>query len=301
MNIRDLSYICAVAKHGHFGKAAKACHVSQPALSGQIIKLEAELGVTLFERDNRSVRLTAIGQDIVALAEEALGVVANIREAAQSARDPLSGEFVLGTIPTIAPYLLPAVVGKTAKALPALRLQFMEDITQRLTEGLLNGAVDGAILATPPQDDKLAAVPLYDEPFWVIYARDHQIRDIAAIRTKDLPLDQLLLLSEGHCFRDQAMDVCELDHSAESYTVRATSLETLINMVAAKQGITLVPAMAVQAQWQKSGRVQAKRLSDKEAYRRVYFTYRKSFPRRALIKVLSTLLLEDLPDGITRL
>lgn len=169
MNLRALSYISAVARHGHFGRAAQACNVSQPALSSQIKKLETELGVTIFERDNKSVRLTDVGADIVRLAEEALGVVSRINMTAGSAKDPFSGILRLGFIPTIAPYLVPHFVRHCHETLPKLRVEFEENITERLNQSLETGALDVAILATPPEDNRLAAIPLYDEPFWVVF------------------------------------------------------------------------------------------------------------------------------------
>ncbi len=301
MNIRDLEYIKSVSKHLHFGDAALACHVSQPALSSQIKKLETELGVILFERDNRSVSVTDAGKDIIALAEDALSVIGNIYAAAETARDPLSGEFRIGSIPTIAPYLFPGFVTRSRAALPSLKLQFREDITDRLNEALLNGELDAAILATPPDSPKFNVIELYDEPFWVIFPENHDLQSFKRVRTKDLPTDELLLLAEGHCFRDQAMDVCRLDSSNETYTVRATSLETLINMVAARQGVTLVPAMALDPRRISGSGVDTQKLNDKSAYRRIYLTYRKSFPREALLQKMADVFCEGLPDTVKRI
>lgn len=296
MNIRDLEYICEVANVRHFGQAAEACHVSQPALSTQIKKLEKELGVTLFERDNRSVRLTDIGEELVDLAKEALLVIDQMRQRADSARDPFSGKFSLGFIPTIAPYLVPHFVSQCRTSMPKLDLLFQEDITERLNGALLSGDLDAAILATPPENPKLDVIRLYDEPFWVIFPKGHSLRMIKAIRTQDLPVDELLLLTEGHCFRDQAMDVCELNAAPEAQTIRATSLETLVNMVAAEQGVTLVPALAIGTNWSTNETVVAKKLEDPEAYRRIYLTFRKSFPRQELLKNISNLICANLPS-----
>ncbi len=298
MNIRDLSYITAVAGHRHFGRAARACNVSQPALSSQVKKLERELGVTLFERDNKSVRLTDVGSEIVALAEEALDIVARIRSAAGSAGDPFSGDLKLGFIPTIAPYLVPHFVGHCRTELPNLRVQFEENITERLNQSLENGELDVAILATPPEDNRLEAIPLYDEPFWVVFPERHDLRLLRGIHVNDLPHDELLLLSEGHCFRDQALDVCKLEDRVESRTIRATSLETLINMVTAGFGVTLIPAMALDGGWRKSSDLMTEKLNDSKAYRRVYLTYRKTFSRKILIQTLAEILCKNLPDTV---
>lgn len=301
MNIRDLAYVRAVARLKHFGRAAAACNVSQPALSSQIKKLERELGVVLFERDNRSVRLTAIGEEIVGLAGDAINVIDKIRSRAATAQDPLIGDFTLGFIPTIAPYLVPHFVRQNREALPGLNLGFREDITERLEQSLLGGDLDAAILATPPVSSKLDVIALYDEPFWVIYPEGHALRMIDTIRTQDLPPDELLLLSEGHCFRDQAMDVCQLGALPEIQKIRATSLETLINMVAADQGISLVPAMALSGGWIKNFGVQTQKLDDPEAYRRIYLTFRKTLPRRVLLETMADVICANLPEGVREL
>lgn len=297
MNIRDLTYVQAVAKLKHFGRAAEACHVSQPALSSQIKKLEDELGVVLFERNNRSVSITEVGQRICDLADDALEIVETIRMTAQSTRDPLAGRFQLGFIPTIAPYLIPHFVGQSRHALPQLTLQLQEDITERLTQSLIDGDIDAAILATPPESAKLDAIRLYDEPFWVIFPSSHALHLINAISTDDLPIDELLLLSEGHCFRDQALDICQLDTAVDTRNIRATSLATLVNMVAAGQGITLVPAMALSG-WADTPGVSTKKLKDPSAYRRIYLTFRKSFPRKNLLEKMADLICDNLPDTV---
>ncbi len=300
MNIRDLTYIRAVSRLKHFGKAAESCHVSQPALSSQIKKLENELGVTLFERDNRSVQMTDVGTEIVRLAEDALSVIDNIRSTAKAARDPLSGRFRLGFIPTIAPYLIPHFVGQSHEALPQLDLQFQEDITDRLNQALLAGEIDAAILATPPEDSKLDVIRLYDEPFWVIFPSRHALHLINDIRTQDLPIDELLLLTEGHCFRDQALDVCQLDTAPNARTIQATSLATLVNMVAAGQGVTLVPDLALSG-WATTPGVETEKLKDPSAYRRIYLTYRKSFPRQELLQKIADVICENVPNSVRRL
>lgn len=297
MNIRDLTYICAVARLKHFGRAAESCHVSQPTLSSQIKKLEAELGVTLFERNNRSVRITEIGQDIVSLADEALSIVAGIRTVAETSRDPLGGQFKLGFIPTIAPYLVPHFVRQSRDALPKLKLSLMEDITDRLVEALHDGDLDAAILATQPDDTRLSVIPLYDEPFWVIFPNKHALRMVDGIYTKDLPVDELLLLTEGHCFRDQALDICKIDTTPETRAIQATSLTTLVNMVVAGQGITLVPAMALSDQAAAPG-ILMQKLSDNRANRRIYLAYRKNFPRKTLLETMSRVICENLPDSV---
>lgn len=298
MNLRALTYITAVARHGHFGRAAQACHVSQPALSSQIKKLETELGVIIFERDNKSVRLTEVGQDLVQLASEAIKVTERIKLTASAARDPLSGHLKLGFIPTIAPYLVPHFVSHCREALPNLRVSFQEDITERLNQALDEGELDVAILATPPEDSRLEALALYDEPFWVVFPSRHDLGLLKGIAVNDLPENELLLLSEGHCFREQALEACRIDSRVEVQTILASSLETLINMVAAGLGVTLLPAMALGGGWLAERGLETEKLNDSKAYRRIYLTYRKTFPRRPLIQKLAEILCQNLPDAV---
>lgn len=300
MNLRDLSYIQALARTGHFGQAAELCNISQPTLSSQIKKLETELGVTLFERDNRSVRLTDVGREIVDLAGDALSSVDNIRVTAKASSDPLSGEFNLGTIPTIAPYIVSQIFNQARGALPNLSLKFREDITDSLNHALLSGEIDAAILATPPETSKFDVIPLYDEPFWVIYPKDHSLDRISRISTANLPPDELLLLTEGHCFRDQALDLCELNAAPEKSAIRVTSLETLVSMVIAGMGVTLVPVMALGGRRVDDPAVRTQKLIDSAAYRRVYLTFRKTFPRRDLLETLADLICASLPDSVAK-
>jgi len=214
MNIRDLDYICAVAEYRHFGRAAEACHVSQPTLSGQIKKLEIYLGVTLFERNNKSVRVTKVGEDIIRIAKEARNNVDRIRTIASAAQDPLAGHLSLGLIPTIAPYLIPIFVSRLSQDLPDLQVTYSEDITERLTEDLLSGALDTALMATPPDDEALTAIALFSEPFWLVFPHTHPLKALKQTKMSDVPQQDILLLTEGHCFRDQALSICtRLKHS----------------------------------------------------------------------------------------
>lgn len=300
MNLRDLAYVRAVARLRHFGLAAEACHVSQPALSSQIKKLEGELGVILFERTNKSVRITSTGEEIARLAGAALDIIEDIRAVAEAAGDPLSGKLELGCIPTIAPYLLPEFLPRARLRLPQLAIRFQEDLTDRLTAELIDGPLDAALLATPPEDRRLRAVPLFDEPFWVVYPAGHALSRLSAVHTEDLPKDELLLLSEGHCFRNQALDVCRLDAAPISRMLRATSLGTLINLVAAGDGITLLPSMALNNE-KLGDAIQAKKLVDDQAFRRIYLCFRQSYPREERLRALAREICECLPDTVHRI
>lgn len=247
MNLRDLRYLLALADHRHFGRAAEASHVSQPTLSTQIRKLEEELGVVLFERAPRKVMLTDAGAAIAQRARRVLAEVEQMREIARQAHDPEAGTLRLGLFPTLGPYLLPHVVGPLHQRYPKLELLLVEEKTEALLGRLREGRVDAAVLALPVDDDALEHAPLFDEPFVLAVPERHAF---APAQGKRLTLDalrdeHLLLLEDGHCLRDQALDICRLAGADEKDGFRATSLETLRQMVAAGVGMTLLPVLAV--------------------------------------------------------
>lgn len=245
MNIRDLQYIVAVADLEHFGKAAEQCCVSQPTLSGQIKKLEEQLGVMLFERTNRRVMPTDIGQTIIASARRILHEVDVINETAESAHDPLVGRFRLGAFPTLATYIFPELVQKVKEALPALRLILLEEKTASLIEKLKAGDIDAALLALPIDDGYLISRKLFDDAFYLAVPPDHPLTAQSTITNEMLAHQRLLLLEEGHCLRDQALDVCQLHGIGEEQDFKATGLETLRQMVKAGTGITFMPEIAI--------------------------------------------------------
>lgn len=299
MNLRELDYIVSVAELGHFGQAAKACHVSQPTLSGQIKKLEDELGVTLFERGRGGVRVTDTGRHVISEARKALAAAAEIRAIARAAQDPFSGTFRLGLIPTVAPYLIPRFVSRLSAELPDLSVVYREDITERLSEDLISGRIDGAILATPPESDALDTIPLYVEPFRLVFPDGHDLSSLAHLRMSDVDRKDILLLTEGHCFRDQALAICE-GPETRGQGLRATSLETLINLVAQGQGVTLVPALAMAGLSDDLG-LAARDLDDQGAARVINMTVRKSFARRPLAQRIAAIIQDGLPPSVTQL
>lgn len=247
MNLRDLHYFVTVADLGHFGKAALACHVSQPTLSMQIRKLEEFLGVPLLERTHRQVMLTPAGQELVERARSVVEGAAQIVHYAAAARDPLSGTLRLGLFPTLAPYFLPWAMPELRARFPRLELLLVEEKTPDLIAALRHGALDAAILALPIQEKDLRAAVLFEEAFLLAVPEHH-----AFARRKTVPLDALsgqsmLLLDEGHCLRDQALQVCQAIGVGEAQHFRATSLETLRHMVAAGGAVTLIPQLAARA------------------------------------------------------
>ena len=244
MNLRDLQYLVAVADQLHFGRAASLCHVSQPTLSMQLKKLEDTLGVQLFERTNKEVRLTRIGAEAVTRARRALDEVAQMKLAACAARNPESGTLRLGIFPTLAPYFLPKLMPKLVARFPKLALQLVEEKTTVLVECLASGTLDAAMLAMPVTHAAFEVRALFREPFLLAASRNNPIAKRKSVTLGELHKLRILLLEDGHCLRDQALEVCHLAGTAEAGSFRATSLETLRYMVAASDAVTLMPQLA---------------------------------------------------------
>lgn len=299
MTLRELRYLVALADLGHFGRAAEACHVGQPTLSTQIRKLEESLGVTLFERTNRTLHVTPAGERIVAGARRVLGEADSIVALARSRTAPLTGPFDLGVIPTLGPYLLPWLLPPLESSYPDLRLVVHEDLTEHLLERLGTHRIDAALLALPIDDGELNTLPLFDEPFFLALPRGHRLAGTEApARQSDLRREHLLLLGEGHCFRDQALAVCGFEAPPErdrGTDVRATSLETIRRMVAAGVGCTLLPSMALSGAGEREFEV---RPLDAGACRRVGLAWRRSYPRAADVECLAEAVREHLPESV---
>ena len=244
LKLKDLRYLVALADEGHFGRAARRSFVSQPTLSAQLKKLEGYLGVQLIERQPKQVTLTEAGEQIVARARLILQASDELLALARSYRDPLAGKLRVALLPTIGPYLLPRVAREIHKALPRLELQLYEYQTGPMLEKLHTGKIDLGILALPVDMEGLEARQLYEEPFELAVPRQHPLAKKKDINVEDLKDETLLLLEDGHCLRDQALDVCSGVGVHEKQDFRATSLETLRQMVAAGAGITLLPELA---------------------------------------------------------
>lgn len=245
MNLRDLQYLIALAELNSFSQAADRCCVSQPTLSNQIRKLEDTLGVTLFERNNKRVMITDVGEQMVVHARRILAEVDGMQELAQLSHDPLAGRLRLGAFPTLSSYWFPSLVPRISAALPRIKLVLVEEKTQVLIERLNRGELDAAFLALPVQDDKLVEHPLFHDTFMLAVPPDHRFAALPRMTQQALAGESLLLLEEGHCLRDQALDICHRVGMSEAQDVRATSLETLRQMVKAGTGITLMPRIAI--------------------------------------------------------
>lgn len=246
MNLRVLQYLIAVADTKHFGQAAQLCFVSQPTLSMQIKKFEEQLGIQIFERDNKSVMLTAIGAQIVAQARKINLAAAELKQIAESVKNPLSGHINIGIIPTLGPYLLPKIVPHLAKTLPELTLQFTELQTHDLINQTLSGDIDLLILALPVNETRLQTKVLFKETFYLAVPSKHPLTNKKTVKINDVAAEPMLLLHEGHCLRDHALDVCQNNKRFTEHDFQATSLETLRQMISAGVGITLIPEFALQ-------------------------------------------------------
>lgn len=244
MNIRDLRYLVALVEHQHFGKAAEACFVSQPALSMQIKKLEEILDVKLLERTNKSILFTESGLAIAKRAHDILNQVEEVHEIAKSAKDPFSGELKIGIFPTLAPYLLPLIIPTLSKKFPNVSFYLFEEQTALLIEKLKTGKLHAAFLALPVVEKTFTTSLLFDEEFMLATPLTHPLAKLKAVKQQDLNNKNLLLLEEGHCMREQALAVCHQSKASETQNYRATSLETLRHMVVAGVGITLMPKLA---------------------------------------------------------
>lgn len=287
MNLRDLRYLVAVAEHRHFGRAAAACFVSQPTLSTQIRKLEEELGVVLFERTNRQVMPTAVGERVVAQAQRVLREVNQLLHIAEEHKDPYGGDFRLGIIPTVAPYLLPKILGPIKKAFPKLRIQLTEGQTAVITRMLREGELDAVILALPIDEENVKQVKLYTEPFYFAASRNHPKASRKSVTLDDLDHERVLLLEDGHCLRDQALEICHSHNAVENTNFRATSIETLRQMVAANVGITLMPELAIT---HRNGPVRYLPFKGDEPHRDIGLCWRTSSPRGGLLGELAEVL-----------
>ena len=245
MNLRDLKYLVSVAKEQHFARAAEKSFVSQPTLSMQIKKLEDELGVQIFERSQKNFLVTKIGAEIIKKAEIILREAEEIKNIAQNSKDPFSGEIRIGAFPTLASYFFPKVVGKISKKFPNLKLLLIEEKTETLLQKLKNGEIDAAFIAIPCDDFGLEHQKIFEEEFLLAVPQKHALAAKKKIDKKDFKGKELMLLEDGHCLRDQALEACSMLGAFENQDFRASSLETLRQMVIGGAGITLIPEIAV--------------------------------------------------------
>ena len=301
MNIRDLRYLVALADERHFGRAANRCHVSQPTLSAQVRKLEQYLGVPLVERQPKGATLTPVGKQVVERARRLLQESDAILELADSSRDPLAGQLRVALIPTVGPYLLPRVAPALQRDLPKLKLLLYEYQTGPLLERLRAGDVDLGVLALPvvPMDG-LDSTVLYEEPFALAVPHTHRLAARKSVGVDDLRDETLLLLEDGHCLRDQALEVCSRVDVHEAQDYRATSLETLRQMVAAGHGVTLLPELAIAAPIGTARGLEIRPFDAPPPSRTIGAVWRKSTTRGPAIEAIANSVRAALEEEPTR-
>jgi LysR family hydrogen peroxide-inducible transcriptional activator len=284
--LKQLRYLTALDEHKHFGRAAEACFVSQSTLSAGLQELETLLGASLVERSNRSVVFTALGREIAARARVVLREAQELVELAAAAKDPLSGALRLGVIPTVSPFLLPQVLPRLRKAYPKLKLYLTEDLTQRLLDDLHAGALDCVLLALPVEVGEAEQMVLFDDAFELVCRKDNPLANKSRIVTADLADAPLLLLADGHCLRDHALDACHLARRPSGSDVTATSLHTLVEMAANGLGVTLIPDMALRARLLKGSELVARPFAGGKPGRRIGLVWRKTSAREKEFRML---------------
>lgn len=283
MNLQSIKYLVALAKYSHFGKAARACFVSQPTLSMQVKKLEDRLGVLLLERTNKSVKLTEIGVQMAEHARSILQEIDSMCEKAQTAKDPYSGQIKIGLVSTVAPYILPLLIPKLTEIFPKLTFHLVEAQTKFLVEELARGTLDTAILTLPVLESQFISFAFFEEEFLLAVPAHHVWAKRKTVQTCELVDENLLLLDDGHCLREQALAVCHQMRAKEMEDFRATSLETLRYMIAAGVGMTLMPKLAIR----KGDGIVYLPFSDAKPSRSLGLVWRKSTGRAQLLNELA--------------
>ncbi len=292
IKLKDLRYLVAVADTRHFGRAAEKCFVSQPTLSAQLKKLEDSLGVQLVERQPKNVTLTEAGEQIVARARRILEASEEVVTLARAHRDPLAGRLRLALLPTVGPYLLPRVSQPMRRALPRLELRLYEYQTAQILEKIEAGEIDLGILALPVDVEGLETKELYTEAFVVAMPDNHRLSKCESVKVNDLDGETLLLLEDGHCLRDQALEVCSHAGLHEKQDFRATSLETLRQMVATGAGVTLLPELASRGAYGHAKGVTIRPFTRPAPVRHVGAVWRKTSARRIAIDAVCKIISE---------
>ena len=297
MTLTDLRYIVTLARERHFGRAAEKCFVSQPTLSVAVKKLEDELGVILFERSPQEVRVTPIGEQVVAQAERVLGAAAQLTEIASAGKNPLAGPLRLGVIYTIGPWLLPKLVPLLHERAPDMPLLLEENYTHRLLEKLKAAELDVAILALPIDEPGLVAQPVYDESFRALVPVGHPWAKLKTVNPGKLLEEPLLMLGRGNCFRDQVLDLCTQAGQGGPQVLEGSSLETIRHMVASGVGITVMPATAVDDIDRNDPLLRVKSFIEPTPTRRVGIVWRASFPRHQAVDLVRRAMLDSKLSG----
>jgi LysR family hydrogen peroxide-inducible transcriptional activator len=285
MNLRDLKYLLMVAREKHFAKAADKSFVSQPTLSMQIKKLEDELGVKIFERSKKQFLVTSIGKEILQKVEVVLQEVDEIKKLAKRSIDPYSQELLIGAFPTLAPYFFPKIIKIISKKFPKLKILLVEEKTESLIKKISNGDLDIAFVASSLNQNDYHSIKIFEENFLLAVPKNHQLAKKKIIKSQDLNNQELMLLEDGHCMRDQAMEFCFSVGASEKQTFRASSLETLKQMIKAGSGITFVPEIAAK---KDDGICYLK--IEKPAKRSIFLCYRKNSVKKKITEEIKDLI-----------
>lgn len=294
ISLKQLSYALAVQETKHFKKASERCFVSQSTLSSAISELESQLGVQIFERDNKKVLVTPIGEQILSRADDIITQVHDIEQLAKTSSTPLSQPMKLGTIPTIGPYLLPKVLPTLRQEYPTFELSLAEEQSAVLVDQVRRGQLDAAIIALPYPTDGLLTFSFWKEDFYAVYHKDAELASIEQINHTSLQETTLLLLKEGHCLTDHALSVCQLPRPQKDKGLSGTSLFTLVQMVAGKMGATLIPEMAISSLLAGNPELKARRLDEPGPHREIAFIIRPNYAGIHDIEVLKSLFIKAL-------
>jgi LysR family hydrogen peroxide-inducible transcriptional activator len=304
ITLTQLSYIAAVFQTRNFGSAAKACFISQPTLSMQIHKLEEDLGIILFDRSKKPVEPTAIGRKIVEQAQTVLQEAFRIEEIIKAEQGEISGEFKLGIIPTLAPYLLPLFLEKFTIKYPGVSLIVEELQTQQVIDKLKEDQIDAGILVTPLNLRGIVERPVFNEPFMVYLAPNHPLLSLSKVSDKDLNLDDIWLLNEGHCFRDQAINICKRvkgkGYKSKNLVFESGNLETLKRLVDQKFGYTLLPSLAILGMPATEQKKKVRCFKSPVPTREVSIVYSRSYLKKSIIEALYSEVVASLPEELKK-
>ncbi len=284
--LKQLKYLCAVAEHQHFGQAAKACHVSQSTLSASIVELEDALSASLVERNNRSVLLTALGNDVVTRSRAILTDVNDVVALCEASREPFQGTIRMGVIPTVAPFVLPTMLKAMRAEHPACKFFVREDLSNALVNALQIGELDVLLLALPFPAEHTDTLALFEDPFYLAALASSPLMTGATLKTQDLHGAEMLLLEEGHCLRDHALEACKLRAGDINMPYQATSLTTIVQMVANGIGTTLLPKMATDAGITEGTDLQLRSFNESDVGRQIGLMWRKKTPRKQEFNLL---------------
>lgn len=295
MTLYQLEYVVALDNHRHFVRAAESCHVSQPNLTTQIKKLEEEIGVKIFDRETKPLKPTVAGSAIILKARKILKEVSELKEYVLTEKESLAGEFTIGVIPTIAPYLLPVFLPAFVRANPQTKLIIREMQTDEIIQELHLGKVDIGLLATPLEEKTIREIPLFYEPFLLYLPEDHPLIRRRNIESSSIDSNQMLFLDEGHCFREQALAICDSQKSLNNFgfEYQSGSIESLIRLVDKNVGYTLVPEMAV---LERTSSTRIRRFDSPEPVREISLVVTKSFTKNVLIQAIRRSILSSIPE-----